>query len=107
MKTALQNIHTNRIAFIALIGVSVFSIVYYVYAVHMTVRNVALRQEKESTLSQLKGTIGELEFAYIARKNTVDMHLATELGFMPVEKQTFVSRRGGSVAFLGSINQSR
>lgn len=103
MKTALLTIHTNRTAILSLIGLSVFSIAYYVYAVNVTVRNVALRQEKESELSQLIASIGELEFQYIAIKNTVDMELARSLGFVPTEKQTFVSRQS-SVAFAGGAS---
>ena len=107
MKAAILNIHTNQKAITALIGIAVFSAAYYVYAVNVTVRNVALRQTQESELSQTVAIIGELEFSYIDMKNTVDMKLATSLGFRPIEDATFVSRDSSSVAFAGGSSNTR
>jgi hypothetical protein len=106
MKAAILTIHTNKKAVASVIGIAVFSVAYYVYAVNVTVRNVALRQAQASELSNSIAQIGELEFEYINLKNNVDITLAHSLGFRPVEKAIFVSR-DSSVAFAGNTGLAR
>lgn len=106
MKAHILNIHTHRIFFLAMIGVALLSIVFYIYAVNKTVRNVASRQAIEHELSLKVAHVSELEFEYIALKNNINDELAKSLGFHPVEKTIFVSRKT-SVAFLNTSSRDR
>jgi len=106
MQTKTIHLPQYKHIFFALIGISVFSLVLYVYAVNQTVRNVVLRQKMESELAHLVSVNSETEFAYIARKNAITLDTARELGFAVVDANIFVSRQS-SVALADKVGSSR
>lgn len=84
----------------------VFLLVFYIYAINQTVRNVAERQTIESELSHLSANIGESEFKYISLKNKIDLELAHSMGFEAVSDTKYVSRKS-SVAVALELNSGR
>lgn len=101
MKTFALTIHTNRLVVLGLGGIALFSAIFYMYGISKTVHTVALRQELETELSARTASVSELEFEYLALKNTVDLDMAESLGFKTTETAHYVSRRT-PVAYSGT-----
>ncbi len=90
--------YDNRVrTFWALSSVCVIMLCLYVYGIHATVRNTALREEIEEETSNLEASISEMEFSYISLKNDVSLELAYSRGFADVKAPTFISRRPSSL----------
>jgi len=80
-----------------LFWISVMSIVLlalaYMFFVNETVRSVVLRQQLEKQVSSLDSTIATLEFEYVSQSHSIDLVLATALGFNEARNPTFVSKK--------------
>lgn len=92
--------------FYVLAVISALSLVLYVYAINQTVRNIIARQGIERQLSGLTSQIGEMEFTYIAKENSIDLAHAYTMGFKDVTANVFVTR-SPSVAYAGDANIPR
>ncbi len=99
MKTFALTIHTNRILFFMLITLSLCASVFYAYGITNAIHNVAERQNLERELSIHTAHVSDLEFQYLALKNTVDLKMAESLGFATADTAYYVSRRT-SVAYI-------
>ncbi|OHA89089.1 MAG: hypothetical protein A2741_01685 [Candidatus Zambryskibacteria bacterium RIFCSPHIGHO2_01_FULL_43_27] len=106
MKVKVINLHKNTRLFWLMAVVSICSIGLYIYSVNATVRAVAERQQIETELSERIARIGELEFEYIGLKNSVDLALASEMGFAMAQPTAYVSRNE-SVALASGGSFSR
>lgn len=87
-------------AFWTLVAICILSLAVYMYAVNMTIRNTALRQELEAEVSQLAIEQGALEFAYIKKSQEISLDLAYEYGFKDVAEPQYVSRTNASALTL-------
>ncbi len=65
----------------------------YLFLLMMTVSNVVAREQAEASLSLSYSRIGELESAYLSKKNTVTLALARGLGYSDASKIDFISRK--------------
>ena len=97
MKTkALQNTFLNKISskalFFILSAVLLTIFAMYVYLVNKTIMNVVARESATQELSTLSGSLGELEFDYMALKNTVTLDLAYSEGFKDMSPTRFLAR---------------
>lgn len=92
--------YDSRVRFFwGLVTLSIFSLVIYVYAINVTARNVAMRQDLERQIAEVSVNLNSLEFAYIELKNNVTMELAHTYGFREVKNPLYVSRRPVSLSF--------
>lgn len=64
----------------------------YIYFLSRSVLNVVMREEVEVEISALSSSIGELEFQYIALKNSVDVERAEEFGLVALRDKEYVAR---------------
>jgi len=78
--------------FLILTGIFLLSICTYIYAINVTARHIAERQELEREIVSLGADLSSLEFAYIELKNSITLEKASELGFKEVRGPLFVSR---------------
>lgn len=92
MNTRVIKLPQYKHLFYGILLVTLVSAGLYVYGVQKTVRNIIARQAVESSLSAISIQTSEDEFAYIDESNSIDMVRATNLGFTPVEANTFVAR---------------
>lgn len=104
MKTQVLSYDQRVGIFWTLVSICFVSSILYIYAVSTTVSNTVSRQALEREVSTLAARIGEMEFTYIAMKNSVDLSTAYTYGFKDVSAPVYVSRT--SSASL-SINRSR
>jgi hypothetical protein len=80
------------------IAIFVFCLVSYGYFVREMTVNLVNRQNMENDLSSLNSKVLDLESEYIKAKNSITPKLATNLGFVPVTNQKFVTK---NVAYPG------
>lgn len=66
----------------------------YSYFLVSSIVNVIVREETEHHIAALGSELGDIEYAYIKRQDTIDMALARSLGFRDIESKQFVTRRG-------------
>jgi hypothetical protein len=78
--------------FWVLVGVSMFSLALYVYAINGTTRNIAKRQALEHQIDLTAVKLETLEFAYIELRNAITMELAYQYGFREAKNPLYVSR---------------
>ena len=73
------------------------------YFVRTTISNVVIRQNLEAEASQLTLAIGDQEFAYITKVNTITLPLAYSLSFNDATVKTYLPRTASiKVAFLSN-----
>src|SRR3989338_599266 len=77
--------YDNRVRFFwTLVTISALSLFTYVYAINVTARNIAVRQDLEKQITNISASLDSLEFTYIDLKNNVTMELAYYYGFKEV-----------------------
>lgn len=65
----------------------------YGYFVSKSIINIIIREEIEQDLARVNAHMSSLEFDYIKKKNTINLELAYEMGFMDVQNKKFVTRK--------------
>lgn len=88
-----------------LAGISLFSLILYIYAIEATARNVALRANLETRVAEANGQLSSLEFAYIELKNNVSIELAYLYGFEEVKSPLYISRDRANSLTLNTVNR--
>lgn len=68
------------------------SVIFYIYGINATARNVAQRGELEKRVEAVQAELATLEFQYIALKNSITLNRALSLGFQEVRNPLFVTR---------------
>lgn len=106
MKTLALSIHTNRTVVLTLATLALCSAVFYVYGISKAIHNVAERQSLEKELAVRTAHVSDLEFEYLALKNTVDINMAQSLGFAITDTAHYVTRQT-SVAYAPSSQIAR
>lgn len=106
MQTKTITLPQYKHIFFVLTAISLLSLVFYVYAVNETVRNVVMRQKMQAELSTLMTKMGEMEFSYIASQNSIDLNKAYAMGFSEVTTSQYV-RKDGSVAVANAVTIPR
>ena len=87
--------YDHRVRFFwILMTISVLSLFVYIYAINVTARNVALRQNLERQTAGVSANLDSLEFAYIELKNNITIELAYQRGFREIKNPLYVSRAG-------------
>lgn len=97
---------TRTRAFWTLIILSIASLVVYVLAINMTVRNTVTRQILGAEVATVSTQLGELEFSYIALKNKVSLDVAYARGFQNVVSPQYISRGAGRSLTMNVVSGS-
>ena len=97
-KTLQINIFEKR-AFTALIAIVFILLGFYGYFISKSIVNVIVREEINNDVVAVSSNISELEFEYIAHKNTINKEFAKSAGFKDLAEKNFVARK--SFAKLG------
>ncbi len=96
-KNKKMNSSQTKIYFWVLVSVFFFCLFSYGYMVQASIVNVVNRQAMEEEISLLNSNILDLECAYIKSKNSINLELATGLGFVPGDSQKFVTRNSSNL----------
>jgi hypothetical protein len=88
-----------------LVSIFVISSLFYMYAVLSTTQNTAKRASLEVKLSNLSAETSALEFAYINKKNGVNMDIAYSSGFKDVVNPRYISRVKSSSLSLNTSSR--
>ncbi len=103
MVERILELNREKTIFWVLLGILVLFVGFYMYFIRTTISNVVIRQNLESEASKLTLEIGNQEFVYITKRNTVTLSLAHSLGFKDTTTKTFLSRTPSiKVAFLSN-----
>ena len=92
MITNVIQINREKTIFWTLVGVLAISIAFYMYCINVTVHNTVARQNLELEASKLSLKIGNEEFQYISKRNSVTIALAHELGYKDAQPQEYIPR---------------
>ena len=79
-------------AFWGLATISLVSLVAYIYAINITARNIAERQNLEKGIADISSKLDSLEFSYVEARNNVTLEMAYARGFKEEKSPLFVSR---------------
>lgn len=85
--------------FWVLVGASFVSLFTYIYAIHSTARNIALRQDLERQSTEVSANLNALEFSYIDLKNDITLELAHNYGFKEAKTPIYISRTSKTLSF--------
>ncbi len=77
----------------------------YVYAINMTARNIATRQDLEKRIAKVSTNLDSLEFAYIELRNNVTIELAYQYGFREVKNPLYIPRAGQVSFSFNNLNR--
>jgi len=86
------SLKTQRQVFWALCGIIMLMGSLYIYFLSVSVMNVVMIQEKEHDITQLSDEVGELELAYLEKKEGISAPLVEELGFHKITHKSYVTR---------------
>ena len=101
MVEKVLQINKEKTIFWTLLGILLLSACFYMYFINSTIHNVVARQNLENEAGKLTFQIGNKEFQYITKRNSVNLQLAYSLGFKETEVKQYISRESGTkVAFL-------
>lgn len=79
------------------IGLVVVTAVFYIYCVNRTVMLVAQRNTVESSISDFRAEITNLEKAYMNETSKVTLSVATALGYGEASKTIYIPKKSVSV----------
>lgn len=91
-KNIFQTWYSDRVAVWILGAVIVAALAFYFFSIDQTVRNVVERQQIQQEVATLRSSIGELEFAYIEKKNNIDLQTASRLGYKRTDSPNYITR---------------
>lgn len=91
-KTLQINIFEKR-ALTALIAMIFILLGFYGYFISKSIINVIVREEINNDIVRIGSAISELEFEYIAHKNTINKEFAISAGFKNIASKKFVARK--------------
>ncbi|HEY0220711.1 MAG TPA: hypothetical protein VGC58_00630 [Candidatus Paceibacterota bacterium] len=101
MVEKVLDLNREKTIFWTLLGVLIFSALFYIYCINITIHNTVARQNFEAESSSLALKIGSKEFQYISKRNNVTLALAYSMGFKDSKPLAYLSRNSdSSVAFL-------
>lgn len=87
----LQTFRREKIVF-ALLGLCVALGTYYAILINQTILNAVEERRVQSSISEIKKDIAELELAFIESENGLNLDYAYTLGFNDVLDRQFVTR---------------
>ena len=90
----------EKTIFWSLVGILFISFFFYMYCVRATIHNVVARQELEGEISSLTLSIGNKEFQYITKRNSINLDTAYAMGFKDVTAKTYISKDSGTEVAL-------
>ncbi len=64
----------------------------YVYFVGKSIVNVVVREETELQIAEVNSRLSDLESAYLAQKDSINMEFAQAEGFDTISEKIFVTR---------------
>ncbi len=82
----------ERKAFWSLIVLAALFSAIYVYCISASIVNIVLREHMAQATIETHAKIGELESAYLVKKDAITSAYANQLGFVPITDKTFVTR---------------
>lgn len=90
--TKVASLEKEKAIFWAMLAGIVLCASFYMYFINATVHNTVTRQNLEVESGVLALEIGKSEFAYIAKRNTITVDLAYNMGFKDVSVKKYVTR---------------
>ena len=101
-RTLTTYTYDERTIFWSLVGILFMSFFLYIYCITTTIHNVVARQNATTRVSDLALTIGQKEFHYMSLKNQITAVRVADLGFIEVDKKTFITPQ--SVGFASDVS---
>lgn len=92
VEKALQ-LNREKAIFWTLSGALFISLCFYIFFVRMTIHNVVARENLENQAGQLTLVIGNKEFEYISKRNSVNMALARSMGFKEASVTAYLTAK--------------
>ena len=93
MKEAVYIFKDSKTVFWTLLAGVVLLLITYIFYANSMVHNAVSIKNIEKEMVQLKSKIGELEFSYISVKNSINLDVAKDLGFVESKNITYISRK--------------
>ena len=104
--TAKKALHRDeRIWFFSLLSIFCFVCMLYMYFVVSSVAQVVMRKELDHQVTLIHGEMRELEVRYIKAQSKVSADIASQGGYVAVEKKVFIDRTPATLV-LSSQNES-
>lgn len=91
MTEKVLQLNTEKTIFWSIVSLLLLSFGFYMYCINATVHNVVSRQNLEAEASALTLQIGNQEFQYISKRNSITLAMAHDMGFRDVSEKTFIS----------------
>ena len=105
MTTKALHLHNieQKIIWLLMSGILVMSFLY-IYFVNSSIIYTAIREENKETIGLIQTEVSALVSDYITLSGTVDLVLASELGFVDASKKASFALRGGETVTLTLLN---
>ncbi len=94
----VENSHTQRTIFRALISALVLLSLVYIYLIGSITFNVLARKSLDTTVHNLGSQVSSLELTYLSETSGIDQNYAQSLGFVDVQNSIFATRDTPRVA---------
>ena len=82
----------NKLSFILVWALTFIMAVTYAYFVNQTVMNIVERKNVENQIATLESDVSNLEFDFIAQKNTINLEFAYSQGFEDILDTRYITR---------------
>lgn len=94
MRTQAKQINIfERSMFATLVFVILILILLYGYFISKSIVNVVVREEISRDAIAIGSSISELEFKYIAHKNSINIEFAKSAGYKELANKSYVTRK--------------
>jgi hypothetical protein len=101
MVEAVINLNKEKAIFWSLILGIFMTLSLYIYYINITVHNVVARQNLDNEAKELLVDVGNKEFEYISKKNSINLSSAFSLGFKETKVLAYISdKKAENVAIL-------
>ena len=101
----LQNIYSDKRAFMLLSFLATVLFVMYVYFISASIVHVVMRTEINHDIAKLSSEISGLESAYILEQHKVSADIATLQGYSKTAQKTFIERGTDSLVLRTQTDQ--
>lgn len=96
MTAKIIQIKNSKLTFNLIIAGILFSAVFYIYCVNSAVRNVVLREQTESQITDLSNKVSELEYKYVSYESELTIDKAKAIGLNEPALKVFISKNSTS-----------
>ena len=101
MVEKVLELNREKTIFWGIIGALVITAGFYIYFINATIHNTIARENLEAEASTLALKIGNKEFEYITKRNSITIALARSMGYKEGKVAAYIKgNEVNSVAFL-------